>query len=118
MDAANRAAKSLEEYMDGTANWRTDLFATSGRLMTHVESIELFKSLGVKFTPELKSPSVQMPFDGDYTQEAYAQQLIDEYKQAGVDPANVFAQSFNLDDVLYWIKNEPEFGSDASRRME
>ena len=44
-----------------------------------------------------------MPFEGDYTQEAYAQQLIDEYKAAGVDPNDVFAQSFNLEDVRYWL---------------
>jgi glycerophosphoryl diester phosphodiesterase len=99
--------------MDGTANWRTDLYSVeNGTLMTHAESIELFKSLGAKFTPELKSPSVDMPFDG-FTQEMYAQKLIDEYKAAGIPPEDVFAQSFNLDDVLYWIKNEPEFGKQA-----
>ena len=27
--------------------------------------------------------------------------------------SDVFAQSFNLDDVLYWIENEPEFGEQA-----
>ena len=54
-----------------------------------------------------------MPYEGDYTQADYAQQLIDEYKAAGVDPRNVFAQSFNLDDVLYWIEHEPEFGAQA-----
>ena len=52
----------------------------SGTLLSHAESIALFGSLGVKFTPELKAPSVAMPFDGDYTQADYAQQLIDEYK--------------------------------------
>ncbi len=113
MDAANRNATSVEEYMAGTADWRTDLYATSGTLMTHAESIELFDSLGAGFTPELKSPGVAMPFEGDYSQEDYAQQLIDEYKVAGIDPARVFAQSFNLDDVLYWIANEPEFGATA-----
>jgi glycerophosphoryl diester phosphodiesterase len=54
-----------------------------------------------------------MPFEGDYTQEAYAQQMIDEYKETGIDPAEVFAQSFNLSDILYWIRNEPEFGARA-----
>ena len=54
-----------------------------------------------------------MPFDGDYTQAAYAQQLIDEYKAAGVDPQDVFVQSFELDDVGYWIANAPEFGAQA-----
>ncbi len=39
------------------------------------------------------------------TQEAYAQKMIDEYKAAGVPPADVFPQSFNKDDVLYWVKS-------------
>lgn len=112
MDAANRAGTTVEEYMDGTASWRTDLYSTTGTLMTHAESIELFKSLGAKFTPELKSPSVEMPFDG-FTQEDYAQKMIDEYKAAGIPASDVWAQSFNLDDVLYWIKAEPEFGEQA-----
>jgi glycerophosphoryl diester phosphodiesterase len=113
MDAANRNATTIEEYMDATANWRTDLYATCGTLLSHAESIELFKNLGVKMTPELKAPSVEMPYEGDYTQEDYAQQMIDEYKAARVNPKKVFAQSFNLDDVLYWINNEPRFGRQA-----
>jgi glycerophosphoryl diester phosphodiesterase len=110
MDASNSNATTVKEYMDATANYRTDLYAEHGTLMTHAESIALFKSLGVKMTPELKSPSVEMPYQGDYTQEAYAQQMIDEYKDAGVSPKKVFAQSFNLGDVLYWLHTEPDFG--------
>lgn len=113
MDASNPEATTVEEYLGGTADWRTDLYATCGTVMTHAESIELFKQLGVKMTPELKSPSVTMPFDGGYTQEMYAQQMIDEYKVAGVAAGQVFAQSFNLEDVLYWIANEPAFGEQA-----
>ncbi len=114
MDASDRAAQTVEEYLGGTANWRTDLYAAnSGTLMTHADSIALFQELGVKMTPELKTPDVEMPFDGDYTQEAFAQQMIDEYKAAGVPPTDVYAQSFLLDDVLYWIANEPEFGAQA-----
>lgn len=114
MDASDRAAQTVEEYLGGTANWRTDLYAVnSGTLMTHADSIALFQELGVKMTPELKTPNVEMPFEGDYTQEAFAQQMIDEYKAAGVPPADVYAQSFLLDDVLYWIANEPEFGAQA-----
>jgi len=30
-----------------------------------------------------------------------------------VPPEDVWAQSFNLSDVLYWIENEPEFGAQA-----
>jgi glycerophosphoryl diester phosphodiesterase len=113
MDAADTTALTIGEYMDATANWRTDLYAAhGGELMTHAESITLFKSLGVKFTPELKAASVDMPFDG-FTQEDYAQKMIDAYKSAGIPAPDVWAQSFNLDDILYWIKNEPEFGAQA-----
>jgi glycerophosphoryl diester phosphodiesterase len=113
MDGANANATNAADFMKGTAGWRTDLYASTGTLMTHAESIALFSDLGVQFTPELKAPSVPMPFDGDYTQDAYAQQLIDEYKAAGVDAADVFAQSFQLRDVLYWVKAEPAFGEQA-----
>jgi len=113
MDASNKTATTLEEYMDATASFRTDLYSQNGTLVSHKESIELFKQLGVKMTPELKTPSVKMPFNKDYTQEDYAQQMINEYKQAGVKPSDVFVQSFNIEDIKYWIKNEPKFGLQA-----
>ena len=113
MDAYNPNAITVEEYMNATPSWRTDLYSAKGTLMTHKESIELFKELGVKMTPELKSPSVEMPYEGDYTQQDYAQQMINEYREAGVDPEKVFAQSFNLGDILYWLENEPAFGKQA-----
>ena len=114
MDAANTKALTVDDYMAGTASWRTDLYSgpNSGTLMTHAESIALFKSLGVKMTPELKSASVSMPFYG-FSQENYAQKMIDEYKVANVPASQVYAQSFNKNDVLYWIKNESAFGRQA-----
>lgn len=117
MDAANAAATDVAGYMDGTAGWRTDLYATTGTVMSHAESIALFKELGVKFTPELKTPAVDMPFDG-FTQADYAQKMIDEYKAAGIPASDVWAQSFNLEDVLYWINNAPEFGAQAVYLVE
>ena len=118
MDAADGAATTVEQYLDGTAGWRTDLYAaTPATLMTHAESIELFDRLGADFTPELKTPSVEMPFDG-FSQADYAQKLVDEYKAAGIDPGRVWLQSFNLEDVLYWIENEPEFGAQAVYLMD
>jgi glycerophosphoryl diester phosphodiesterase len=113
MDAFNPAATTVAEFLGGTASWRTDLHAYQGTLLSHAESIELFKDLGVKMTPELKAPSVPMPFQGTYTQQHYAQQMIDEYKAAGVAPRSVWPQSFSLDDVLYWIDHEPTFGRQA-----
>ena len=114
MDASNPRARTVEEYLAGTASWRTDLYSgpTSGTLLTHAESIALFQKLGVKMTPELKSASVTMPFEG-FSQENYAQKMIDEYKAAGVPASQVFAQSFDVNDVLYWVKKEPAFGKQA-----
>jgi len=112
MDGFNPKATTVAEYMAGTPDFRTDTYSGNGILMTHKESIDLFKKLGVKMTPELKGASVKMPFDG-FTQEAYAQKMIDEYKAAGVDPKNVFAQSFNHDDIRYWVNHEPAFGKQA-----
>lgn len=112
MDAADASATTPEAYQGGIAGYRTSLYSDGAQLMTHAESIELFKSLGAKFTPELKSASVEMPYNG-FTQADYAQKLVDEYKAAGIPASDVWLQSFNLDDVKYWIENEPEFGVQA-----
>jgi glycerophosphoryl diester phosphodiesterase len=112
MDAFNPRATTVDEFMGGTPTFRSELYASKGTLLTHAESIELFKKLDVKMTPELKFPRVQMPFDG-FTQEQYAQKMIDEYKAAGVSPRDVWPQSFHQPDVLYWIKQEPAFGKQA-----
>jgi len=109
MDSADKRAETVDAYLAGTAPWRTELYGAAGTLVSHAESVSLFKGLGVKFAPELKAPEVDMPYEG-MSQEDYAQKLIDDYKAAGIPPEDVFAQSFNLDDVLYWIDNEPEFG--------
>jgi len=47
------------------------------------------------------------------SQQAYAQAMIDDYKAAGISPRDVFAQSFDRDDILYWIEHEPRFGEQA-----
>lgn len=115
MDAADRNADSIAGYMNNTADFRTDLYSggTRGTLMSHRESIALFNQLGVGMTPELKAPQVDMPFEGDYSQEDYAQQMIDEYVEAGVDPRRVWPQSFNYADVLYWVQHNPAYGEQA-----
>lgn len=113
MDASNPAATTAQGYLGGTASWRTDLYTGRGTLLTLRESIKLNKLLGVKHTPELKSGDparLQAVFGG---QEAYAQKMIDEFKAAGVDPRDVWPQSFNVADVLYWIRQEPRFGRQA-----
>lgn len=113
MDGADSQAETIADYLKGTPGWRTDLYASKGTLMTHQESIALIDDLGLKFTPELKSADVSMPYNGSFSQQDYARALIADYKAAGINPRRVFPQSFNLDDVLYWIENEPEFGAQA-----
>ena len=113
MDAFDPRATTPAQYQGGTAKFRTDLYARCGTLMTHAESIRLFDQLGMDFTPELKEPSVPMPFQGDYTQEHYARQLIEEYETAGIAPGRVFPQSFSLADVRYWLAATPAFGRQA-----
>jgi len=105
MDASNPAATTAEGYLGGTANWRTDLYTGRGTLLTHAESIELIRKLGGKFTPELKSGDparINTVFGG---QANYAQKMIDEYRLAGIAPRDAWPQSFNVEDVLYWIDN-------------
>ena len=112
MDGSDPLATTVSDFMEGTPNWRTDLYASHGTLLTHKESIALFRRLGVKMTPELKSPSVPMPFNG-FSQKDYAQKMINEYKEAGIPASKVWAQSFDINDILYWIQSEPEFGKQA-----
>ena len=108
------AAQTVEQFVTPQRAARPDLGAGAerGTLLTHAESIALFQSLGVQMTPELKAPSVELPFNG-LTRDQLAQKLIDEYRAAGVPPSAVWPQSFDRRDVEYWIRREPEFGEHA-----
>ncbi len=112
MDSFDNTAATPADAQGGVASFRTTGYAGNAHLMTHAESIALFRDLGAKFTPELKAASVEMPDDG-FSQADYAQKLIDEYRDAGVPVSDVWVQSFDLSDVRYWIENEPEFGAQA-----
>jgi glycerophosphoryl diester phosphodiesterase len=115
MDSSGSVNSTTAEgyVLGGTADWRTDLYQYGcPKVPTHKESIALIGSNGGYFTPELKSPSVEMPFMGSYTQQDYAQQMIDEYVLTDVPPSKVWPQSFNVEDVFYWIDNT-EYGSQA-----
>jgi glycerophosphoryl diester phosphodiesterase len=105
MDAFNPAATTPQQYQSGTPAWRTDLYTGRGTLMTFAESIALNKKLGVKHTPELKAgdPATIAAVFG--SQERYAQALIDELQANGVRPRDAYPQSFNPNDVLYWVRN-------------
>lgn len=114
MDAANPSATTAAAYLGGTAAWRTDLNVARAKVLTFRESIALNEQLGVKHTPELKGATHQDRVDAIFgSQEAYAQALIDELEAARVDPQDVWAQSFNVNDVLYWVRHAPRFGRQA-----
>jgi glycerophosphoryl diester phosphodiesterase len=124
MDASNPNATTVEEFLGGTPSFRTDLYATAGTLLSHRESIELIGGLGAKFTPELKGIDrdgqgnpIVAENDGfgesGLDQQSYARKMIQEYIDAGIDPGQVFAQSFSLADVVQWIDEFPTFGLQA-----
>jgi glycerophosphoryl diester phosphodiesterase len=113
MDASNPSATTPEDYQSGTPSWRTDLYTGRGTPMTLRESIELNESNGVKHTPELKAGDparIAQVFGG---QAQYAQALVDVLTEAHVDPDDVFLQSFNRDDILYWLQHAPQLGKQA-----
>jgi len=113
MDAGDPNATAVEQYLAAAPGGRADLASLRGTLVSHKESIELLRRLGVKMIPELKAPEVPMPYQGTYRQEDFARQMIGEYRAAGVAAADVWPQSFNLDDILYWLKLEPAYGAHA-----
>jgi glycerophosphoryl diester phosphodiesterase len=117
MDASNASATTAADFLGGTPGYRTDLYAKGrcSRVLTMGEYIKLVDGLGLQFTPELKTPRVPMPFPSgsDYTQAKFAQQAVDEFKAAGIQPGRVWLQSFLYDDLLYWLKAEPAFAKQA-----
>ncbi|WP_416595419.1 glycerophosphodiester phosphodiesterase family protein [Phaeobacter sp. JH20_29] len=112
MDSSDATATSAKAFQGGLAPWRSNLHQREATLLSHADSIALFRDLGARFTPELKAPAVAMPFNG-MTQDAYAQKLIDAYVAAGIPAADVWVQSFDLSDIKYWLTHAPEFGRQA-----
>lgn len=110
MDTFNPAAKTAQEFLGGTAPWRTDLYNVvvanpndGATLVTLRESIRLNQRNGVKHTPELKSGDAATIANVFGSQEKYAQALADVLHEEGVDADDAWPQSFNVNDVLYWI---------------
>jgi glycerophosphoryl diester phosphodiesterase len=108
-DRGNKKAATLDDFYSLAGTPREPWQDRTGTLMTHLESIELFRSLGVKMIPELKEPQVPMPFDGDFDQVAYAKLLLDEYQSENIPVDDIFLQSFQWDDIEYWLETAPQF---------
>ena len=109
MDARNPNAATIAEYMKGTADWRTDLYVY-GTLVTHEESVKLIKQWGRKATPELKAytQGTGMP-----TYDEVRAKLVKEFTDNDFNASHVWLQSFQINDIQYWIKEAPEFGKQA-----
>lgn len=97
-----------------TPDWRTNMYsyscADTMSLKSYIQQVEAY---GLNFTAEAKTPEIPMPFDGDYTQEDFVQQIVDTFEEAEIDPSRVWLQSFLDKDIFYWIDNTPEFGQQA-----
>jgi glycerophosphoryl diester phosphodiesterase len=113
MDASNPSATTPEGFLGGTASWRTDLYTGRAHVVTFKESIAMNRANGVKHTPELKGATYQDRIESIFGGQAqYAQRFADTMKEAGVQPRDTWPQSFNLDDVLYWI-DHTKYGKQA-----
>ena len=98
MDSSDVKATNVEDYVDSTPKFRTNLYANDGgTLMSHKDSIELFKTHHLKMVPEIKTPDTKL-----------IDKLVKEYIDAGVKNSDIFVQSFNLTDLVYIIKMYPQ----------
>ena len=109
-DRSNLNVRSEDELLESTSTLRAMLPPkTGGTLLSLSEALQLFRQLNVGVAPELKSPRVSMPFQGEYSQQDYATQLVDELEAAGIAAERVWLQSFSYDDVLYWLATYPQY---------
>ncbi|KAF7189059.1 Extracellular protein [Pseudocercospora fuligena] len=118
MEATTFNAVNTSQYMGrigSTPDWRTNMYAYScAEPLSLKEQIALVDSYGLNFTAEAKTPEIPMPFgETNYTQEDFAQQIVDTYNEAGIDADRVWLQSFLPDDIFYWIANAPAYGLQA-----
>lgn len=108
MDAGNPKAKTLDQYLSSTSSWRTDAYASRGTLMTHAQSIALFNDLNIDMTPELKEDLGKGRGIG-FSRTEQANKMLDEYREAGIDPSRVWPQSFEQEDIEHWLDTAPDF---------
>lgn len=89
MDASNPNATTVAEYLGGTANYRTDLYATCGTVLSHKESIQLFGSLGRKFIQRTR-PDLLLINEFDFVEGGIAAELFQQHylsiPQNGAEP--------------------------------
>merc|ERR1712014_99319 len=113
MEATTFNAVNTSQYMGrigSTPDWRTNMYAYScAETMSLRDQIELVDSMDPNFNAEAKTPEIPMPFEGDYTQTDFIQQIVDTFEGEGIDADRVWLQSFLDDDIYYWLDNAPDF---------
>lgn len=112
MEASDRRATTVDQYLGGTADFRTDLYSSGSVLLSHRETVGLFGSIGARYTPELKAVTDGFGTSG-FDQQSLARRMIRDYIDAGIPPEEVWPQSFNIEDVMLWIREFPEYGRQA-----
>ena len=112
-DVSDPGAKSVREFLKRAESPVIETPLTCGKVMTHQENIELVSSLGRKHVPELKGFGKQTrlrELSGGFE---YRDKIVQNYQNARVSPSDVFLQSFDMKDVLYWKSAYPKFGKNA-----
>jgi glycerophosphoryl diester phosphodiesterase len=102
MESKNPNAQTVEAYQNSAPAWRTSTSNACGTLLTHKDSLELIDALGADFIPELKPSSNMMPPSSQQApskiqlaqREVLAERLVQAYRDASIDPARVWLQSF------------------------
>ena len=112
-DASDPRAKSVNQFLRRTESPVIENPLTCGKVMSHRESIELVSSLDRKHIPELKEFGEQTRLRELTGGFEYRDKIVQNYQDAGVSPSDVFLQSFDIEDVLYWKSAYPKFGENA-----
>ncbi|NQX88648.1 MAG: glycerophosphodiester phosphodiesterase [Halioglobus sp.] len=109
-DGHNQTASNPDEYL---LHWTpgADPHMQGGTLITHRDSIKLFNAMRVGMMPELKHSENHPPKGVD--SDDYARALLQDYQDLGIKGADVWLQSFELQDILYWIQNGGVYGKQA-----
>ncbi len=113
MDGRNIKAKNIDDYMNATANWRTDLYSQNSQLVTLEEHIKLIQKHNIKHSPELKVPIEDLPFDG-YTLNDFRLELLNSYKRHAVQASDFYPQTLDYKTIKFWLKNEPTLAKNAT----
>ena len=112
-DAVNPRATSLAAYLAAEPPGAPSACIGGGTLVSHRESIELFQALGTGMAPELKGlpgmPASSPRGEADARLLKLADQLVRDYREAGVPPERVRLQSFDPAVIRHWLATAPEF---------